>query len=412
MAGNRAVVYQGPRTVEVQSIEYPKLIAPNGRKCNHGVIVKLVSTNICGSDLHMYRGRTSAPKGTVFGHENTGEVIEIGSDVECVKVGDIVSIPFNIACGRCRNCKARFTNLCINTNPAGIGGAYGFVGMGGWLGGQAEYMMVPYADFNLLRFPDRDQALEKIQDLTLLSDILPTGYHGAVQAGVGSGSTVYVAGAGPVGLCCAISCQFLGAAAVIVGDLNPDRLALAKGIGCEAIDITKTESLSDSIRAILGVPEVDCSVDCVGFEAHGLGRQSDVEAPLWNPLIEATRGPGAIGVPGLYLPEDPGGADEMRKRRIPNNQRRSGLGQRSFDLGRTMSGHEVPPRAHGGHPTRPNSPGPTLECHDDSLGTGCRSVHRVRQGSGEKVCFQSALHGEVPEQGSMIRYANLHSVAA
>ena len=314
MAGNRAVVYQGPRTVEVQSIEYPKLIAPNGRKCNHGVIVKLVSTNICGSDLHMYRGRTSAPKGTVFGHENTGEVIEIGSDVEYVKVGDIVSIPFNIACGRCRNCKERFTNLCINTNPAGIGGAYGFVGMGGWLGGQAEYMMVPYADFNLLRFPDRDQALEKIQDLTLLSDILPTGYHGAVQAGVGSGSTVYVAGAGPVGLCCAISCQFLGAAAVIVGDLNPDRLALAKGIGCEAINLTKTESLSDSIRAILGVPEVDCSVDCVGFEAHGLGRRSDVEAPLWNPLIEATRVPGGIGVPGLYLPEDPGGADEMRKK--------------------------------------------------------------------------------------------------
>jgi threonine dehydrogenase-like Zn-dependent dehydrogenase len=123
-----------------KSIEYPKLIAPNGRKCNHGVIVKLVSTNICGSDLHMYRGRTSAPKGTVFGHENTGEVIEIGSDVECVKVGDIVSIPFNIARGRCRNCKARFTNLCINTSPAGIGGAYGFVGMGGWLGGQAEYI--------------------------------------------------------------------------------------------------------------------------------------------------------------------------------------------------------------------------------------------------------------------------------
>ena len=175
MAGNRAVVYQGPCSVEVQTIDYPKLAAPNGKKCNHGVIVKLVATNICGSDLHMYRGRTSAPKGTVFGHENTGEVIEVGSDVEYISVGDIVSVPFNIACGRCRNCKARFTNLCINTNPAGIGGAYGFVGMGGWLGGQAEYMMVPYADFNLLKFPDRAQALEKIQDLTLLSDILPYG---------------------------------------------------------------------------------------------------------------------------------------------------------------------------------------------------------------------------------------------
>jgi len=136
MASNRAVVYMGPRTVEVQSIDYPKLVAPDGRKCNHGVIVKLVSTNICGSNLHMYRGRTSAPKGTVFGRENTGEVIEARSDVEYIKVGDIVSIPFNIACGRCRNCKARFTNLCQNTNPAGIGGAYGFVGMGGWKGGQ------------------------------------------------------------------------------------------------------------------------------------------------------------------------------------------------------------------------------------------------------------------------------------
>jgi glutathione-independent formaldehyde dehydrogenase len=158
--------------------------------------------------------------------------------------------------------------------------------------------------------------LEKIQDLTLLSDILPTGYHGAVQAGVGSGSTVYIAGAGPVGLCCAISCQFLGAAVVIVGDLIPDRLALAKKMGCETIDVSKTDNLPESIREILGVPEVDCSVDCVGFEAHGLGRQANVEAPLLNPLMEVTRVPGGIGVPGLYLPEDPGGADEMRKKGI------------------------------------------------------------------------------------------------
>jgi glutathione-independent formaldehyde dehydrogenase len=316
MAGNRAVVYQGPHTVEVQTIDYPKLVAPNGRKCNHGVIVKLVSTNICGSDLHMYRGRTSAPKGTVFGHENTGEVVEAGSDVEYIQVGDIVSVPFNIGCGRCRNCKARFTNLCQNTNPAGIGGAYGFVGMGGWIGGQADYMMVPYADFNLLKFADKDQAMEKIDSLTLLSDILPTGYHGAMQAGVGSGSTVYIAGAGPVGLCCAESCLFLGAAAVIVGDRNPARLALAKNMGCETIDITKTDDLRESVRQILGVPEVDASVDCVGYEAHGLGKQSDVEAPVLNPLMEVSRVPSGIGVPGLYLPEDPGGADDLRKKGI------------------------------------------------------------------------------------------------
>src|SRR6266404_4821095 len=311
MASNRAVVYMGPRKVEVQSIDYPELVAPDGRKCNHGVIVKLVSTNICGSDLHMYRGRTSAPKGTVFGHENTGEVIEAGSDVEYIRVGDIVSVPFNIACGRCRNCKARFTNLCSNTNPAGIGGAYGFVGMGGWKGGQADYMMVPYADFNLLKFPDKDQAMEKIDSLTMLSDILPTGYHGAVQAGVGSGSTVYIAGAGPVGLCCAESSFFLGAAVVIVGDRNLERLALAKKMGCETIDITKTDDLRESINQILGVPEVDASVDCVGYEAHGLGKQSDVEAPLLNPLMEVSRVPSGIGVPGLYLPDDPGGAEEI-----------------------------------------------------------------------------------------------------
>lgn len=307
MASNRAVVYKGPRTVEVQNLDYPKLVAPDGRKCNHGVIVKLVSTNICGSDLHMYRGRTSAQSGIVLGHENTGEVVETGSDVEYIKVGDLVSVPFNVACGRCRNCKEGFTNLCQNTNPAGIGGGYGYVGMGGWRGGQAEYLMVPYADFNLLKFPDKQEALEKIDDLTVLSDILPTGYHGAVIAGVGSGSTVYIAGAGPVGLCCALSSWFLGASAVIVGDTNRDRLALAKRMGCETIDVSRTEKLSDGIAAILKTPYVDAAVECVGFEAHGHGSHANEEAPemLIDDLIEVTRVPGKIGIPGVYLPEVP-----------------------------------------------------------------------------------------------------------
>jgi glutathione-independent formaldehyde dehydrogenase len=318
MEGNRAVVYQGPRNVAVQDIGYPKLVGPDGRKCNHGVILKLVSTNICGSDLHMYRGRTVAPKGTVFGHENTGEVIEAGPDVEYIKVGDIVSVPFNVSCGRCRNCKEGFTNICLNTNPAGIGGAYGFVGMGGWAGGQAEYLMVPYADFDLLKFPDKAQALEKIKDLTLLSDILPTGYHGAVIAGVGTGSTVYISGAGPVGLCCAVSCQLLGAAVVIVGDLNTERLALAKEFGCETVDISKSAKISEQVEAILGVPTVDCSVDCVGFEGHGVGPNANTEAPneMLDAMINVTRAPGGIGIPGLYLPQDPGTNDEKRKNGI------------------------------------------------------------------------------------------------
>src|SRR6202011_4205830 len=171
MASNRGLAYMGPGNVQVQSIDFPKLALGN-RKLEHGVILKIVSTNICGSDQHMVRGRTTAPAGLILGHEITGEVIEAGRDVEYIKVGDLVSVPFNIACGRCRNCKEGYTNLCQNTNPAGIGGAYGFVGMGGWRGGQAEYLMVPYADFNLLKFPDKDQAMEKIDSLTLLSDIL------------------------------------------------------------------------------------------------------------------------------------------------------------------------------------------------------------------------------------------------
>src|SRR5213076_2397597 len=230
MPSNRGLAYMGPGKVEVQSIDFPKL-AIGSRKCEHGVILKVVSTNICGSDQHMVRGRTTAPKGLILGNEITGEVIEAGRDVEFIKKGDVCSVPFNIACGRCRNCKEGKTGVCENVNPERPGGAYGYVDMGGWVGGQAEYVMVPYADWNLLKFPDRDQALAKIKDLTLLSDIFPTGYHGAVSAGVGPGSIVYVAGAGPVGLACAASCHLLGAAVVIVGDMIPERLAQAKSFG-------------------------------------------------------------------------------------------------------------------------------------------------------------------------------------
>lgn len=314
MSGNRGVAYIKPGVVEVQTIDYPKLALGN-RTCHHGVILKTISTNICGSDQHMVRGRTTAPKGLVLGHEITGEVIEAGRDVEYIKVGDIVSVPFNIACGRCRNCKAGQTGICLNVNPARPGAAYGYVDMGGWVGGQAEYVMVPYADFNLLKFPDRDQAMAKIKDLTLLSDIFPTGYHGAVTAGVGPGSIVYVAGAGPVGLACAASCHLLGAALVIVGDMIPERLAQARSFGCETIDLTKDATLAEQIEAITGVPEVDAAVDCVGFEARGHGHDCGVESPatVLNAIMEVTRAGGALGIPGLYVTGDPGGVDKNAK---------------------------------------------------------------------------------------------------
>ena len=140
-----------------------------------------------------------------------------------------------------------------------------------------QYVAVPYADWNLLKFPDKDQAMEKILDLAMLSDIFPTGYHGCVSAGVGTGSTVYIAGAGPVGLAAAASAQLLGAAVVIVGDLNADRLAQARSFGCETVDVSKGDP-TDQIEQILGVPEVDCGVDAVGFEARGHGADSTLRA--------------------------------------------------------------------------------------------------------------------------------------
>ncbi len=330
MAGNKGVVYAGQGKVEVKDIGYPELTLPPGvpgrnRKCEHGVILKLVATNICGSDQHMVRGRTTAPIGQTLGHEITGEIIEVGSDVEFLAVGDLVSAPFNIACGRCRNCKEGRTGICLNVNAARPGAAYGYVDMGGWTGGQAQYVMVPYADFNLLKFPDKDQAMAKIKDLTMLSDIFPTGYHGAYTAGVGTGSTVYVAGAGPVGLACAASCQLLGAAVVIVGDMNKERLAQARSFGCETIDLRQDAALPDMIEQILKVPEVDAAVDCVGFEARGHGADGEEQpATVLNAAMTVTRAGGAIGIPGLYVTEDPGASDESAQ--TGNLSMRLGLG--------------------------------------------------------------------------------------
>jgi glutathione-independent formaldehyde dehydrogenase len=338
MSTNRGVVYIGPGKVEVQGIDYPKFVAPNGKEIDHGVILRIVSTNICGSDQHMVRGRTTAPAGLVLGHEITGEVIEKGRGVEFLESGDLVSVPFNVACGRCRNCREQKTGICLNVNPARAGGAYGYVDMGGWVGGQAEYVMVPYADFNLLKFPDKHQAMEKIRDLTCLSDILPTGYHGAVTAGVGPGTTVYVAGAGPVGLACAAACQLLGAAVVIVGDLNKERLEQARSFGCETVDVSLQTSLADQIDQLLGAPEVDCAVDCVGFEAHGHGAEAKQEAPaaVLNSLMALARAGASIGIPGLYVTDDPGATEQAA--RTGSLSIRLGLGwakSHSFHTGQT-----------------------------------------------------------------------------
>jgi glutathione-independent formaldehyde dehydrogenase len=198
--------------------------------------------------------------------------------------------------------------------------------MGGWIGGQADYVMVPHADFNLLKFPDKAHATEKTGDLTCLSDILPTGFHGAVTAKVGVGSTVYVAGAGPVGLAAAASARILGSAAVLIGDMNKDRLAHAKNVGFEPIDLTRHDRLGELVADVLGVPEVDCAIDCVGFETKQGTDGKVVEAPavVLNILMEITRAAGAIGIPGLYVTDDPGAKERAAKQ--GNLSLRLGLG--------------------------------------------------------------------------------------
>src|SRR5271156_1257841 len=325
MAQNSGVVYLGQNKVEVQSIDFPTMKNPAGKDIKHGVILKVVATNICGSDQHMVRGRTTAPAGMVLGHEITGEIIEAGEDVEYLKVGDLVTVPFNVACGRCRTCREQQTGVCLNVNPGRAGGAYGYVDMGGWIGGQADYVLVPFADFNLIKFPDKDQAMSKIKDLTMLSDILPTGFHGAVSAGAGVGSIVYIAGAGPVGLAAAASAQILGAAVVMIGDMIPERLKHAESVGFTPIDLTKSDNLGELIAAVVGKPEVDAAIDAVGFEARAHGKDGE-EAPatVLNSLMSIVRAAGGIGIPGLYVTDDPGSRDEGAKH--GNLKMRFGLG--------------------------------------------------------------------------------------
>jgi glutathione-independent formaldehyde dehydrogenase len=338
MIANRAVVYKKPYEIAVEDIGYPEMKA-KGKDVNHGVILQILATNICGSDLHMYRGRSDLQPDTPVGHEITGMVIEKGSDVERLEIGDIVSVPFNVACGRCRNCKTQETSLCLSVNDLKPGGAYGYAEMGPWQGGQAEYVFVPYADFNLLKFPDKEMAREKLIDLTMLTDIFPTGFHGAVSAGVGVGSTVYIAGAGPVGLCAAVSSYLLGASCVIIGDANAERLKHAETtLGCQTVDLTQYEIIREQIAEIVGIPEVDCAVDAIGFEAHGHGHKSDQAVPTdaLDTIIDVTRAGGNLGIPGVYLPLDPGSPTLKGKMGRPGFE----FG-RAWDKGLTLSTGQV-----------------------------------------------------------------------
>jgi glutathione-independent formaldehyde dehydrogenase len=310
----KALVYDGPRQVSVKDVPDAKIERPTD------VLVRITTTNICGSDLHMYEGRTDFETGRWFGHENLGEVIEIGDGVDKVKVGDYVVLPFNVSCGFCKNCERGFTNYCLTTqpDPAMAGAAYGFADMGPWPGGQAELLRVPYGDHNCLRLGE--DAAEKQNDYVMVADIFPTGYHATELAGVIPGDSVVVYGAGPVGLMATYSAILKGAGKVMVVDRHPDRLRLAESIGAIPIDDSQTDPVQAVLEQTMGLG-ADRGCECVGYQAH---EPDGTEHPndTLNKLVASVRFTGGIGSVGVYVPQDPGGADQLAKQ-----------GQIAFDYG-------------------------------------------------------------------------------
>ncbi|KAF7296784.1 Glutathione-independent formaldehyde dehydrogenase [Mycena indigotica] len=299
MSKMRAVVYDKPFKVTVREVEKPKILHPDD------VIVKVTTSCICGSDLHMYEGRTAAQAGIVFGHENMGIVDEVGSGVTLLKKGDRVVMPFNVACGRCVNCEEGRSAFCTLVNPGFAGGAYGYVAMGPYPGGQAEYVRVPFADFNALVLPP---GTEHEEDFALLADIFPTGWHGVQLSGFRPGESIVVFGAGPVGLMAAYSAVLRGASDVYVVDRVAERLAKAKDIGCTPIDFGKGDAV-DQILKLRGGKAVDRGVDAVGYQATTGDGKTEVPNAVIEALVRVVRPTGGLGIPGLYVPSDPGAPD-------------------------------------------------------------------------------------------------------
>ena len=301
----KAVVYHGPRNVSVDEVPDARIEKPTD------ALVRITSTNICGSDLHMYEGRTDFEEGRIFGHENVGEVIEVGDAVEKVRVGDMISAPFNVSCGHCENCEHGLTNYCLyaNPDPKIAGAAYGFADMGPWPGGQAELLRVPWADFDALRLPE--DARERQDDYVMLSDIFPTGYHAVEMSGLQPGETIVILGGGPVGQMAALSAITKGASKVMVVDRHPDRLRLAQEIGAMPIDDSKVNPVQAVMDETNGLG-ADRGAECVGYQAHDPQGHENNSMTL-NELVESVRFTGGIGTVGVYVPMDPGGPDDLAK---------------------------------------------------------------------------------------------------
>ena len=320
----KAVSYEGPHKLAVVDRPNPKISKPTD------AVLRVTTSGICGSDLHMYDGRTPLKKGTVIGHEIMGVVDQVGDAVQSIKKGDRVVLPFNIACGYCFNCIRGYTNSCLTMNPDGTSAGYGYAGMGPYQGGQAEYVLVPYADFNCLKLPGTpgDQWED---DFLLLSDVFPTAFHATELAGVTPGKTVAVFGAGPVGLLSAYCSVLKGASEIYVVDSHPDRLDKAKELGATPVNFTQGDPVEQifelrkrnkAIQQGLRPGEeklkgVDCAIDAVGYQARHDGRpQKESPTQVLQNCLRVVNPTGAVGVIGVYIAPDPGADTEEAKQGI------------------------------------------------------------------------------------------------
>ncbi|MEH2405489.1 zinc-dependent alcohol dehydrogenase [Nostoc sp.] len=309
----KAVCWQGTHNVQVETVPDPKIINPRD------AIVKITSTAICGSDLHLYNGyNPTMQKGDILGHEFMGEVVELGRAVKNVNIGDRVVVPFTISCGSCFFCNRDLWSLCDNSNPNAwmaekmLGhspsGLFGYSHLtGGYAGGQAEYARVPFADVGLFKIPD---GLTDEQVL-FLTDIYPTGYMAAENCDIQPGDTVAIWGCGPVGQFAIRSAFLLGAERVIAIDRVPERLQMAKAGGAEILNYEEIE-VGEALKEMTGGRGPDSVMDAVGMEAHGLGLEGfydkakqavrlETDRPnVLRQAIVACRKGGTVSVPGVY----------------------------------------------------------------------------------------------------------------
>jgi threonine dehydrogenase-like Zn-dependent dehydrogenase len=310
----KALCWFGKNDVRVENVPDPSILNPRD------AIIRVTRTAICGSDLHLYNGfMPTMEQGDILGHEFMGEVVEVGPSVKNLKAGDRVVVPFTIACGNCFACKQQLWSLCDNSNPnAWIAeemmgytpsGLFGYTHMlGGYAGGQAQFVRVPFADVGPIKIPN---GLEDDQVL-FLSDIFPTGYMAAENCNIHPGDVIAVWGCGPVAQFAIRSCFLLGAERVIAIDRFPERLELARRAGAEIVDYTREDDLIETLRELTGGRGPDACIDAVGMEAHGhtvgalydsakqMMRVSLDRPNVLRQAIIACRKGGTISVPGVY----------------------------------------------------------------------------------------------------------------